>query len=349
MRPALRPLAAAVLLGGACFAAGYLAGGAGGGGAPDGAPGAFVQRRSGGVKLINPLLECDIADDVLANRALVPFRDRVLRRIEALERSGHVAGASVYFRELNDGLWFSIGQTRKYFPASLNKLPLAIAVLHMADQPGWAGLLERRLRHDLGRDYNEVQSFTPSRRLEPGVEYTVGELLFRMIAYSDNNAYHLLLMKVVDRAELARVYGVLRMQSPRVPEDDEYLSVQTFASFFRVLYNATYLSQDASEWLLEALAQAEYRRGLVAGVPDGVTVAHKFGEAADDGAGAVQLHDCGIVYAPRHPYLLCVMTRGRDFERLHEVIAAVSAEVYAAVTEPHPPAPAPAPPAVRAP
>lgn len=342
MRPPPRLLTAAIVLGGACFAAGYLVARAAGGEAAGEESGAFLERRSGGVKLINPLLGCDIAEDVLANRALVPFRDRVLRRVTAIERPGHVVGISVYFRELNDGLWFSIGQTKKYVPASLNKLPLAIAVLHMADQRG-AAVLERRVRNDLGRDYNEVQSFTPARGLEFGAEYTVGDLLLRMLAYSDNNAAHLLLMRVVDRAELDRVYGVLRMQSPRVPEDDEYLSVQTFASFFRVLYNATYLSQDASEWMLEALAQAEYRRGLVAGVPDGVPVAHKFGEAAADGTGAVQLHDCGIVYAPRRPYLLCVMSRGKDFERLHEAISAISAEVYAAVTEPHPPSPARAP------
>jgi len=28
----------------------------------------------------------------------------------------------------------------------------------------------------------------------------------------------------------------------------------------------------------------------------------------------VQLHDCGIVYYPETPYLLCVMTKGWNFE-----------------------------------
>lgn len=331
MRRRLTTLAIGLLLGLACFAAGYAARGALlDGEEARGAGAAFVQRRSGPNKLINPLLECDIAGDVLANRALVPFKERVAEAAARLARADKDLTISVYFRELNDGLWFSLGETRKYFPASLNKVPLAIAILHMADRLGPAQVLDRRVRFDLDRDYNEIQSFSPANRMQPGAEYAVSELITRMIAHSDNNAFHLL-MRVVERAELEQVYRVLRMQSPRVPEDDEFLSVQTFASFFRALYSATYLTPDASEWLLETLAQSDFRTGLVAGVPAGVQVAHKFGEAGDDGSGLVQLHDCGIVYVPGRPYLLCVMSRGKRFDELDEVIAAISREVHAEV------------------
>jgi beta-lactamase class A len=332
MRPPLVLLLVGLLSGLAGFGAGYLARTPGD--AADEQPGpraAFVQRRSGAFRHINPLLECDLAEDVLTNRALRPFKARVARAADGLVGSGKVQDLSVYFRELNDGLWFSLGETHKFFPASLNKVPLAIALLHTAERLGPDRVLGRRVRFDLDRDHNLEQTFSPANRLQPGAEYTVEDLITRMIAHSDNNAFHLL-MRVVEREELERVYRVLRMQSPRVPEDDEYLSVQTFASFFRVLYSATYLSPDASEWLLETLTRSDYKIGLSAGVPPDVPVAHKFGEAGDDGSGVVQLHDCGIVYVPGRPYLLCVMSRGATFDRLSAAVASISRTVYAEVS-----------------
>ena len=127
------------------------------------------------------------------------------------------------------------------------------------------------------------------------------------------------------------------MERPTEEADGQFQSAYKVASPFRILYNATYLGQDLSELALEFLAQSEFRSGLVAGVPAGIVVAHKFGEKADAASGQVQLHDCGIVYHPANPYLLCVMSRGPDFESLDDLIADVSRTVYAEVEAQHPP------------
>jgi hypothetical protein len=42
-------------------------------------------------------------------------------------------------------------------------------------------------------------------------------------------------------------------------------------------------------------------------------------------------HDCGIVYYPKHPYLLCVMTQGQDPETLENAIAEISKFTYTQV------------------
>jgi hypothetical protein len=47
----------------------------------------------------------------------------------------------------------------------------------------------------------------------------------------------------------------------------------------------------------------------------------------------VQLHDCGIVYYPKRPYILCVMTRGEKMDVLPKVIKEISTEVYRNVDE----------------
>jgi hypothetical protein len=107
-------------------------------------------------------------------------------------------------------------------------------------------------------------------------------------------------------------------------------SVHDYASIFRSLYNVSYLNAGDSEKLLSWLARSTYRKGLVAGVPAGVPVAHKFGERylAD---GSKQLHDCGIIYYPRNAYSLCVMTKGPDWQALTDIVATISRRVYAEV------------------
>lgn len=101
-----------------------------------------------------------------------------------------------------------------------------------------------------------------------------------------------------------------------------------------MLYNSTYLPRESSQEILTFLSHSSFTAGLVAGVPDTTTVAHKFGERAiDPGQNISQLHDCGIVYVPRQPYILCVMTQGYDYDELAKVIAEVSRRTYDAVTK----------------
>jgi beta-lactamase class A len=126
---------------------------------------------------------------------------------------------------------------------------------------------------------------------------------------------------------MGRVYKDLGMSSPTDAGNYEIDAV-TYSRFFRVLYNSTYLSRTMSEYALELLSRGSFSDGLPAGVPNGVLVAHQFGERTHPATGERQLHDCGIVYAPTRPYLLCVMTRGKEFKQLASVISDISREVY---------------------
>lgn len=290
----------------------------------------FVERHEGQKRLVNPLLACDAADGLLNNPELVSFRDKLDKQLRSGLGMRHAPSVSVYFRELNDGLWFSIGEEEKFVPASLRKVPLMIALLKQAENAPQTRLLDRSVKYDLANDYNLKQTIKPAKALVPGNLYTVRELITRMIVYSDNNAFTLL-TKIVDPVEFDRVYPVLRLLDPNAAADDVFLSVQTYESFFRVLYNASYLSREGSEWALALLSRSDFKAGLVAGVPTSVTVAHKFGEHADVADGTVQLHDCGIVYYPNNPYLLCVMSKGSDFELLDDAIVTISRLVYAEV------------------
>ncbi len=290
----------------------------------------YTERHEGQSRFINPLLGCDVAADVLSDPELVGFKKKIEQVVDASKSQG--GHTSVYFRELNDGVWFSIGERDQYIPASLRKVPLMMALLKQGERDRM--FLGRSVTFDLANDYNASQNFKPSKSLQPGSSYRIRDLIFRMIAYSDNNAFFFL-TKLVNTAELDKVYAALRFQDPGENVEDNFLSVQTYMSFFRVLYNASYLSRESSDWALETLAQSEFKAGLVAGVPPDIMVAHKFGEKSDPQSGQFQLHDCGIVYYPKHPYLLCVMSKGNDFKLLDDEIVAVSRTIYSEVDNQH--------------
>lgn len=159
-------------------------------------------------------------------------------------------------------------------------------------------------------------------------------MLERMIVESDNNAFALLYQNINEK-ELKEVYTDLGLSIPENEKENltDFMSVKAYASFFRVLYNSSYLNREMSEKALEWLTRSTFSLGLRAGVPETIPIAKKFGERnfsddTFDPNSLKEIHDCGIVYYPDHPYLLCVMTKGKDYEKLASVIKDISKIVF---------------------
>jgi beta-lactamase class A len=146
-----------------------------------------------------------------------------------------------------------------------------------------------------------------------------------MISYSDNKAANALLQGI-DPEVLNKIYTDMNIAIPSIDRPENYMPVTDYASFFEVLYNASYLNREMSEKALKILASPGFQKGLTAGLPINIKVSHKFGERKIDNLN--QLHDCGIIYKTNHPYLLCIMTRGDDFIKMAETIKEISREVY---------------------
>jgi beta-lactamase class A len=146
-----------------------------------------------------------------------------------------------------------------------------------------------------------------------------------MIVYSDNQSL-ISLFSAIPQNELMHLYTLLGINPDVVSNPTASLTVKQYSAFFRILFNSSFLSQKNSENILSQLEQSSFDDGLRAGVPNEISIAHKFGERLFD--GKQQLHDCGIIYYPKHPYLLCVMTRGNDIESLRDAIAKISRFVY---------------------
>lgn len=291
-------------------------------------PTIFSERRhQGSYKFINPLLECDSSINFSQNVSLSPLKNSLEKTISQLQNNHQLSYASIYFRDLNNGPWLGINEKENFSPASLIKIPLAITYFKAAQNN--PELLQESIEATISSNI-EKQSILPEVTLSPDQKYTIDELIRRMIVYSDNQAYNLLLNHI-DNPLLVQTFTNLNIDISAgfSNPSGNIISVKSYAAFFRVLFNASYLNQEMSEKLLSLLSQVEYQNALVRGVnnPE-ITISHKFGERTFEATGEKQLHDCGIVYYPQKPYLICIMTRGQDFSKLSSAIAQLSQVIY---------------------
>jgi beta-lactamase class A len=276
--------------------------------------------------LIHPLLDTEDYEF----KELKPFEYKLVQLSERLKKDGKISVMALYFRDLDNGPAFGFDAQLPFQPASLLKLPLMMALLKAYEAD--PHILERTVAVKPAAKGDVEPVFAPSVRLSSGAEVTVHLLLTAMIGRSDNDAANTLL-GAISVADYLRVYEDLGLRIPNVRDENDPVTVREYATFFRILYNASYLSKDKSQKALEYLAASEFASGLRGGVPKEVVVAHKFGESGREGGAERQFHDCGIIYHPRKPYVLCVMTRGRDMKTLAAAVAEASSLTWKSVDE----------------
>lgn len=281
----------------------------------------IVHDESFSYPLTNPILDCELDN---GNDDSVIYFDKINDKIDKLKSKYDVSHVSFYFRDLNNGPWLGINEKEDFAPASLLKVPVLIAFLHQAEHD--PTILEKKIKV-LPSDINK--SLTPNIVSDDYIivdhEYSLFEIAKRMIQKSDNNAV-LVLLRNIKQSYLDDVFRSIGLQF-KGTSDENPITVKDYAGFFRILFNASYLDREMSELALEILLGSEYKNGIVAGVPEGVNVAHKFGERSVNNID-IQLHDCGIVYHKDNPYIICVMTKGNDFKQQEKLISELSKYVY---------------------
>ncbi|MGI5840735.1 MAG: serine hydrolase [Patescibacteria group bacterium] len=287
-------------------------------------------RKNQGGTLTNPLLDCDFNQDT-GEFGLSKLKGNLNDLISQQISNKQVDYVSVYFRDLNNGPWMGINEKELFSPASLVKVPVMIAYFKEAETN--PDLLQKKLKLS-DAPIEDNQNIDPEVTILPNQEYTVDDLITRMIVYSDNEAYDIL-SDNIDFQKIINIYSLLGIDLSLAQNDPagNIISVKNYASFYRILFNSSFLNQEMSEKALSLLTQTKYRDALRAGVPGNITVAHKFGERQYLPSTEKQLHDCGIVYYPGKPYLLCIMTRGYNFTKLANTIKEISAATYSSINQ----------------
>lgn len=271
--------------------------------------------------LINPVLQLE--DKKSSHLRQSEIQDLVEKSISEAIRLNSATSIAVYFRDLRGGPTFGVNEDTAFVPASLLKVPVMIDYFKRLKSDPL--LLSKLIVYDPSK--HDILKVSPlleaPEALVPGNAYSVDYLIQRMITQSDNTSANMLA-----RAPGADIGLTLKDMGVRLTEKDGqvWLTVKDYAGIFRILYNGQYLTPEMSARALDLLTQCQYREGLPKLLPSPTVIAHKFGERT---LGDVsQFHDCGIVYHPARPYLLCVMSRGRSMEKLVSVVAEISKTVF---------------------
>ena len=292
-----------------------------------------------GYSFVNPILYTEVSES-LSFPKYSSLQNALSAYVAATEKNKQATYASIYFQDMNSGNWVGVNPTEKYDPASMLKVATLIALSRASEASPPIASAKINIPTSVPVPDSSTQAyFPPIDPVQSGNTYTVQDLMDKLIIQSDDGADEVLINFLGDDA-IATVFTDLRIP---LPGSSTGVSPQQYSHLFRVLYNSTYLTSADSERALQLLSETTFTQGLVAGVPTGTVVAHKFGEslfppisenitwpqASNTTSDVPGLNDCGIVYYPNHPYFLCVMTQGTDFPTLASVIKGASSVTWA--------------------
>lgn len=259
--------------------------------------------------LLNPMRMFVADKDVIVN--LQPLRKYLTDKYEA------GPGVSVYFEFLNTGTNISTSKDAEFFPASLLKVPIIMSAVKNIEEGRWKWDTELTLvESDKDAHFGNIY------KQPTGTKFTVEYLIEKMIKDSDNTAYYITLRNLEKDAPKQSVWNHLGLQD--FFTNDGKVSAKRYAVVLRSLYNAAYLSKEDSSKILTLLTKTPFNEYLEQGLLKGTKFAHKIGEIPSE---AVYM-DSGIAYLPNRPYLLVVMTQGKEKKEAERIMKDISLKTY---------------------
>lgn len=279
----------------------------------------YTISRLAGYKYIQPMY---LAEPQNESPAFAGLKSGITDFIDAAQKTGDLEQASVYLKKLNTNEWMDVHPESTFEPGSLFKVVTLTTFLRMAETN--LSILDKEVAYVNTTEKPPVQTFN-SKNVEPGKKYKIRELLYYMTVYSDNHAT-MLLHKYMDVAVFTKIFSDLGLKRPDVHDIRYRLSVKEYSRFISVLYDGGYLTIQASEFALAMLCESDFNLGITKELPKTLSVAHKFGEAGRPDAR--ELHESAIIFLNEKPYLLTIMTKGRESVKLAEIISHISKMVY---------------------
>lgn len=219
-----------------------------------------------------------------------------------------------YFEYLPTGTSIGVNEKIEFSAASLIKVPIVMAYYHFKERTGLTVDKTVKITQDqIDRGFGELW------KKGEGAEISLEEAARLSLVESDNTAV-VVLAGNTPMEDFDAVYEGLDIDLT-VESEETIITVKQYASVLKALYFSSVLGKDSSQKILELLTYSSFHDKLVAGIPQGVTVANKFGVLGNE-----LFQDCGIVYVPRRPYVLCMVSHSNEDEariRMKDVSAAI--------------------------
>ncbi len=230
---------------------------------------------------------------------------------------------SAYFEYLPTGTSIGINSTQEFYAASLFKVPVIMAYYHklerVKDTNDDVLIIEKQ---DLDKDFGTLW------KKGAGTKIKASEAIFLALSQSDNTAAKVI-ARQVDNQDFQAVYQALDINL-QTGTGGAITTTRDYSKSLKALYFASVINRDHSNQILMDLSKSPFNDELVAGLPSGTLVSHKIGDYRD-AKNNKAYYDCGIVYVPRRPYLLCISSVTDEQtarQRMKEISQAIYDYIY---------------------
>ncbi|MCF8245097.1 MAG: class A beta-lactamase-related serine hydrolase [Saprospiraceae bacterium] len=261
---------------------------------------------------------------------LQPLKNELEGLIDSLKKTGDVSAVSIYLKNFKRGRWISINADNEFHPASLMKVPLMLAVLKKAES--MSGMLEKKIVYKKQPGKKMFGQHFQGPSIVEGGTYSIHDLIYYCAANSDNQATHALETNV-DLSKVINLFEDIGLPKPDMQNGDYTISARDFSSFMETIFNAGFLSPEYSEYAAEMLGNSSFKEGFSKGMPANTKMWHKFGEWTRPESQEAELHESGVFFVDGKPYLLTVMTRGKDLDKLTTVLQKIAGLTVRRVTK----------------
>lgn len=266
---------------------------------------------------ISPRVLYDNPNDIILN--FVSLRKNLEAKFAALPQGTQY---SFYFEYLPSGTSIRIGSDNELVAASLIKVPLVMNLFKAAE------LKKLSLDDVITITESELDNgYGDLWKKGAGTKLSFRALAQLALEQSDNTATH----AIYDHTKDVLNEDQQSLAQLDIDQDLEnsqaVINAKAYTSVLKSLYLATYVNRDSSNEILGYLTNSAEHSRLTKDLPKNVKVAHKNGVYNQQWSES----DCGIIYATKRPYALCIMI-GLPDQQANEFMASMSREIYDYVT-----------------
>ncbi len=234
---------------------------------------------------------------------------------------------SVYVKNYRNGASMGINAGGGYFPASLNKLPIAILIMEKIENGEFTFDMMLNITDDDRKNSSGELYKTKEKQLPVRI------LLEKLLKDSDNTAFSVLLgyINPNDLKLLLDYYGIdlyanYHVKTFSLPNSNSYISPRLMYNIFSSLYYSTVLEPTNSQYLLSLMTDTVFDIKKTAQLPANVQVSQKFGEAYSN--NNKYFHSCGIMYMGKSRIFYCVMTKNASSEEAKKAVGEIVHDIY---------------------
>jgi len=248
---------------------------------------------------------------------LRPFRPQDLSQILQRQVSQLPGTVGIYVTDLMSGLSAGINPMNEFYAASTIKVPIAMAVLWLADRGRLS--LDQTIAYQ-PEDYQAGTGILQAT-IQPGDRVSIRRLLELMITVSDNIARNMLERFIGSGTirEYMTSLGVAPAYDPEATPVTPYGMNQVLIALDT---GRSGLSPNSTRTLLRWMEEAVFRNRIPRFLPENVVAATKIGSRDDE------FHDIGLVYAPLRSFAISVFTKGMLEAQAEEAIGRIAEAVY---------------------